>query len=58
MNLVNQKTIEGVTYTAYRDVQDGIVIEYVTCNGSEAQARLKEVWNDPAKLKALFEGTI
>ena len=54
-SLVNQKTIDGVTYTAYRSVENGVCVETVTCNGKEAQVRLRDFWNDPAKLKTLFE---
>lgn len=61
-NFVNQKTIDGVTYTAYRHIDNGVRIEYITAVSSlspEAKSpniRIKEVWNDPVKLKALFGG--
>jgi hypothetical protein len=53
MEFVNQKTINGKTYTALRDAENPS-LQYVECEEVTVQVRLKDVWNNPHALEGLF----
>lgn len=56
MNLafVNQRHINGRTYTAYRD-GDNPHIQCIVCDGFQVICDLKRVWHTDALVEALFE---
>ncbi len=53
MDFVNQRIINGKTYTAWRDASDPSK-QYIKCEGKTVQTRLKTVWNDNQKVRDLF----
>lgn len=53
LEIVNQKVVDGQTYIAYRDSENPR-LQFVGRNGEMREARLKDVWNNPSALKALF----
>jgi hypothetical protein len=53
LEFVNQKNLNGKIYIALRD-KDNSSLQYVECEGVTVQVRLKEVWNNPTALEALF----
>jgi len=53
LELVNEKVIDGRRYTAKRDSENPR-IQVIECDGVSVTVRIKDVWNDPAKLKGLF----
>ncbi|HXS93173.1 MAG TPA: hypothetical protein VN736_01140 [Candidatus Limnocylindrales bacterium] len=55
LDYVNQKQVNGVTYTAYRDDATPI-LTYISNGNTPVQADLNAVWNDDAALEALFAG--
>jgi hypothetical protein len=55
LNFVNEKTINGVLYTALRDSENPAQ-QYIMTGEKMVTARHKDYWNDEAKLLTLFNG--
>ena len=55
LDFVNQKTIDGKVYTAYRDANDPAQT-FIVRDDVLVPAILKDVWNDKDKLTSLFNG--
>ena len=51
---VNQKTINGKVYTAYRDDNDP-KMQAIECDGKVKNCRLKDVWSSDQKIEELFK---